>query len=176
VVEERDNDARKRCQDVTHVPYRLWSVSISLPHPPSLILLEGDGAARLLSCQALLSLLQAHLRNLNSTLGQHRSISGDREARASARLCIIISLIKQAELCNDMHQNSLPSAPERVQYRSTCREHLAEAVHVMTELSPDDYYYLDPYLGVGPSTPYYIPNLLTSDLATRFVAVERSAY
>jgi hypothetical protein len=161
VAEGRDNDARKRCQDDTHVPHCLWSASISLSHPLPLILPEGDRAARLLSCQALLSILQAHLRNLNSALEQHRSINRDREARASARLCIIISLIKQAELYNDMHQNSLPSAPERVQYRSTCKERLAEAVNVMTELLPDDYYYLDPYLGVGPSTPCYIPNLLT---------------
>jgi hypothetical protein len=72
------------------------------------------------------------------------------------RLCIIITLVKQAELYDDICQNSLPSAPEMVQYRSRCRECLSEVVVITAELSPDDYYYLDPYLGVGVSISYYI--------------------
>ena len=59
--------------------------------------------------------------------------------------------MKQAELYGDICQSLLPSAPDQVQYRSSCRECLSKAVAVTTELSPDDYYYLDPYLGVGPS-------------------------
>lgn len=55
-----------------------------------------------------------------------------------------------------MCHNSLLSAPERVQYRSRCRECLSEAVAITAELSPDDYYYLDPYLGVGASVSHFV--------------------
>lgn len=78
-------------------------------------------------------------------------IDGDREIRAPVRLCIIITLLTQAELYDDMCHNFLLSATERVQYRSCCRDRLSEAVAITTELSPDDYYYLDPYLEVGAS-------------------------
>lgn len=111
-------------------------------------MVPGDHVARIFSCQNLLSLLQAHLLSLNSVLERRKSIDGDREGRASVRLCIIVSLVKQAELYGEICQSSLPSAPDQVQYRSSCRECLSKAVAVTTELSPDDYYYLDPYLGV----------------------------
>jgi hypothetical protein len=91
---------------------------------------------------------------------KHGSINELREISPSLRLCIIITLVKQAELCNYMHQSSLPSARERVQYRSSCRESLSKAVTVTTELSADDYYYLDPYLGVGASVSYWISGFI----------------
>jgi len=55
-----------------------------------------------------------------------------------------------------MCHNSLLSATERVQYRSRCKECLSEAVAITAELSPDDYYYLDPYLGVGASISQFL--------------------
>ena len=79
-------------------------------------------------------------------------------------MCIIITLVKQAELYNDMHQNSLPSTRERVEYRSSCRESLTEAVTVTAEFSPDDYYYLDPYLGVGASISCWISEFINLGL------------
>jgi len=78
-------------------------------------------------------------------------VDGDHETCASVRLCIIITLVTQAELYDDICHNSLLSAMERVQYRSHCKERLSEVVAITAELSPDDYYYLDPYLGVGAS-------------------------
>ena len=82
-------------------------------------------------------------------------VDGDHETCASVRLCIIMTLIIQAELYDDMCHNSLLSATERVQHRSRCKECLSEAVAVTAELSPDDYYFLDPYLGVGASVSYF---------------------
>ncbi|KAF9650238.1 hypothetical protein BDM02DRAFT_1491381 [Thelephora ganbajun] len=111
-------------------------------------IVSGNHVTRLLSCQTQLSFLQSHLPNLNSLLGQYGPISGGRETCASVRLCIIITLVTQAELYDDMCHNSLLSASEGVQYRSRYRECLSEAVAITAELSPDDYYYLDPYLGV----------------------------
>ena len=93
--------------------------------------------------------------DLSSVLEQHGSTNGDDEVRASARLCTIISLVKQAELYNDIGQNSLSSARERVQYYSSCKECLSEVVAITAEFSHDDYYYLDPYLGVGASLHTY---------------------
>lgn len=93
-------------------------------------------------------------------LEQNGPISQLRETCAPVRLCIIVTLIKQAELYNDMYQSSLPSASERVQYRSSRRESLSSAVTLTTELSPDDYYYLDPYLGVGTSVSYCISGFI----------------
>jgi len=89
-------------------------------------------------------------------LEQHSTIDKDHEIRVSVRLCIIITLITQAELYDDMCRDSLLSAPERARYRSHCRECLSEVVTTTTELSPDDYYYLDPYLGVGSSISHFI--------------------
>lgn len=129
-----------------------------------------------LSVQAQLPLLQAHLLNLNSLLEQHESINELRETCAPLRLCIIITLVKQAEVYDGMYQCSLPSAPERMQYHSGCRESLSEAATVTTELSPDDYYYLDPYLGVGVSVPYRFSGFIYLGLATRFVVVVQSVY
>ena len=78
-------------------------------------------------------------------------VGGDCETCASVRLCIIITLVTQAELYDDICHNSLLLAMERVQYRSRCKECLSEVVAITAELSPDDYYYLDPYLGVRAS-------------------------
>lgn len=82
-------------------------------------------------------------------------IDGDRETRASVRLSIIMALITQAELYDDMCHNPLLSAKERVQCRGRCGECLSEVVAITAELSPDDYYYLDPYLGVGASVSHF---------------------
>lgn len=82
------------------------------------------------------------------------------ELRAPVRLCTIISLVKRAELYHDMYQKSPSSAPEMVEYRSSCRESLSEVVTVTAELSLDDYYYLDPYLGVGGSFSYCISGFI----------------
>jgi len=60
-------------------------------------------------------------------------------------------LVTQAELYDEMCRNSLLTATERVQHRSRCKECLSEAAAITVELLPDDYYYLDPYLGVGAS-------------------------
>jgi len=89
-------------------------------------------------------------------LEQHSTIDNDHETCVSVRLCIIITLVTRAELYDDICCDSLLSAPERARYRSRCRECLSEVVVTTTELSPDDYYYLDPYLGVGPSIPRFI--------------------
>ena len=72
------------------------------------------------------------------------------------RLCIIITLVTQAELYDDMARDPLLSAPESIQYRSHRKEYLSEVVAITAELSPDDYYYLDPYLGVGSSTSHFV--------------------
>ena len=55
-----------------------------------------------------------------------------------------------------MRHNSFLSASERVKYHSQCRDCLSKAVAVTAELSPDDYYYLDPYLGVGASVLHFV--------------------
>jgi len=89
-------------------------------------------------------------------LKQHSTIDKDHETCVSVRLCMIITLVTQAELYDDMCHNSPLSAPERVQYRSRCRECLSGVVAVTAELSHDDYYYLDPYLGVGFSISRFI--------------------
>lgn len=125
-------------------------------HTSSLILFEGDRTTRLLSCQTQLSFSQTHLLNLNSLLEKHGTINEDRETCAAVRLCIIITLVTQAELHDDMRHNSFLSAPERVQHHSSCRQCLSQAVAVTVELSTDDYYYLDPYLGVGASVSHFI--------------------
>lgn len=93
-------------------------------------------------------------------LEQPLPISELRETRASVRLCIIITLVKQAELYHDMQQSSLPSASERAQYRSSCMGRLSEVVTVTAEFSPGDYYYLDPYVGVGASVSYCISGFI----------------
>ena len=89
-------------------------------------------------------------------LEQHGSVNELRENCAPARLCIIVTLVKRAEVYNEMYKSSLPSAPERVQYRSSCMDSLSEVVTVTAELSPDDYYYLDPYLGVCASISWRV--------------------
>lgn len=68
---------------------------------------------------------------------------------------MIITLVKQAELYDDMRKSSLPSASERTQFHTRCRECLSKVVVTTAELSPEDYYYLDPYLGVGTSIPHW---------------------
>jgi hypothetical protein len=55
-----------------------------------------------------------------------------------------------------MCHKSLLSTPERAQYHSRCGECLFELVATTAEFSPDDYYYLDPYLGVGVSISRFI--------------------
>lgn len=82
-------------------------------------------------------------------LAQHSAADRDHETWAPVQLCIIITSITQADLYDDVCRNSLLSAPERDQCRSRCRECLSSAVAATVEFSPDDYYYLDPYLGVG---------------------------
>ena len=103
-----------------------------------------------------LSSLQSHVHNLNSVLKRHDTINRDHETWVSVRLCFVITSVTQAELYDDLYHNSLLSAPERVQYRSRCRECLCEVVATTAEFSPDDYYYLDPYLGVGASISCFI--------------------
>ena len=89
-------------------------------------------------------------------LEQHNTVDKDHETCVSVRLCIIITLVTRAELYDDICRDSLLSAPERARYRSHCGECLSEVVVITTELSPDDYYYLDPYLGVGSSISRFI--------------------
>ena len=93
-------------------------------------------------------------------LESHSTINKDHETCVSVRLCIIITLVTRAELYDDICRDSLLSAPERARYRSCCRESLSEVVATTTELSPDDYYYLDPYLGVGSSISRFISGLI----------------
>lgn len=139
---------------------RVSGLPLSPYGPPApLILFQGDRTTRLLSCRAQLSLLQAHLLILNSPF-ERGSINELRDIFPYLRMCIIITLVKRAELYNDMHQSSLPSALERAEYRSSCRESLAEAVTVTAEFSPDEYYYLDPYLGVGTFVSYWISEFI----------------
>jgi hypothetical protein len=87
-----------------------------------------------------------------------------------------MTLITQAELYDDMCHNSLLSATEGVQYRSRCRECLSEAVETTAELSPDDYYYLDPYLGVGTFVSHFLSRPIDLGLVARFAGVVPSIY
>ena len=84
-------------------------------------------------------------------LEQHSTIDKDHETCVSVRLSIIVTLVTQAELYDDMSHDSLLSTPESVRYHSRRRECLSEVVAITAELLPEDYYYLDPYLGVGSS-------------------------
>lgn len=98
-------------------------------------------------------------------LEQH--VERGHETWAPVRLCIIITLVTQADLYDDMCHNSLLSAPERVQYRSRCRECLSRVVAVTAELTPDDYYYLDPYLGVGALISRLVSGPIDLDFANK---------
>lgn len=101
-------------------------------------------------------MLQTHLHNLGFVLGQHGMINEDHETRVSVQMCIIITLVAQAELYDDMYHNLLLSASEGVLSHSRCWECLYEVVAITAELLPDDYHYLDPYLGVGASISYFV--------------------
>jgi hypothetical protein len=118
--------------------------------------------------------LQTHLHDLNLVLERHATIDRDHETRASVRLCIIVTLVAQAELYNDMYHNSLLSASEGAQSRSRCRGCLSEVVATTAELSLDDYYYLDPYLGVGTSILHFVSGSTDLGSVARFVGIVSS--
>lgn len=78
-----------------------------------------------------------------------RKTAGDIEAVLSLRYSSIISYTTLAQITYTLGMNTSPTAASVEVFRLKCFDALKSVISLVEELQPEEFHFLDPFMGVG---------------------------